>query len=256
MRLPLRFPAPLSQELKALSRREKVTLFMTLVAAFNVLLRHATGRDDIVLGTNIANRTSSATERMIGFFINQLVIRVAIDGSLTFRALLERVWSVMLEAYAHQDLPFEKLVEELQPQRRRSRSLLFQIKIEMQNRPALDLALPDLEVTPFDLEVEIVRYDLHLLLFDEGETVSGILQYDPDLFDHDRIIRFSEQFDVARDAVAQQPGTGLDDLAALLAEREKNELSRLEGRLEDVGAQKLKRVKRQIVMDDSRGSHE
>src|SRR6185503_5480161 len=113
---PFHFSRPLQDSLKALSRREGVTLFMTLLAAFQVLLSRYTGQDDIMVGTPIANRNLAETERLIGFFVNTLVLRVSLHGrDLTFRQLLRRVREVCLDAYTHQDLPFEKLVEELRP---------------------------------------------------------------------------------------------------------------------------------------------
>ena len=124
-----RLPAELTRQLKALSQREGVTLFMTLLAAFQSLLFRHSGQDDIVVGTPIANRRYRELEDLIGFFVNTLALRARSLETLTFTELLQRVREVTLGAYAHQDLPFEKLVEELQPERDLSRNPLFQVHV-------------------------------------------------------------------------------------------------------------------------------
>ncbi len=132
----LNFQPELSESLTALSRREGATLFMTLLAAFKALLYRYTGQRDIVIGTPVANRNREELEELIGFFVNTLALRTDFSGDPTFRELLERVREVSLGAYAHQDLPFELLVEELQPVRDLSRNPIFQIVFDLQNAPA------------------------------------------------------------------------------------------------------------------------
>ncbi|HEY7493275.1 MAG TPA: amino acid adenylation domain-containing protein, partial [Candidatus Tectomicrobia bacterium] len=149
----------LTVALKALSRREGVTLFMTLLAAFKTLMHHYTAQADMVVGTNTANRSHAQTADLIGFFVNQLVLRTDLSGNPRFRELLGRVRDMALGAYAHQDLPFEKLVEDLQPQRDMSRSLLFQIKFELQDGTARVLELPGLTLTPLEIDHTVVRHD-------------------------------------------------------------------------------------------------
>ena len=124
---------PLSEKLKELSRREGVTLFMSLLAGFQVMLSKYAGQQDVAVGTDIANRNHLEIESLIGFFVNQLVLRTRLSGNPGFREVLERVRQVTLDGYQHQDVPFEKLVEELQPERDRSRSPLFQVKLVLQN---------------------------------------------------------------------------------------------------------------------------
>src|SRR5262249_20776451 len=123
----------LAGELRKLSRQEGATLYMTLLGAFDVLLSRYSGQKDVVLGTDIANRNRAEIEGLIGFFVNQLVLRVEVRGEESFRELLKRVREVCLGAYGHQDVPFERLVEELQPERDLSRSPLFQAKLIWQN---------------------------------------------------------------------------------------------------------------------------
>ena len=143
----LEVPAELTRQLKALSQRERVTLFMTLLAAFQTLLFRHSGQDDIVVGTPIANRRYRELENLIGFFVNTLALRARSLKTLTFTELLQRVREVTLGAYAHQDLPFEKLVEELQPERDLSRNPLFQVMFALQNAPSSALELPGLTLS-------------------------------------------------------------------------------------------------------------
>ena len=135
----------LTAKLKEISKQEDVTLFMTLLAAFRILLYRSTGQEAIAIGTPIANRQDSAIEDLIGFFVNTLALRIDITGDMTFRELLSRVREVTLGAYAHQDVPFEKLVEELQPERVRNLHPLFQVMFAMQNTPQSVLDLPGLD---------------------------------------------------------------------------------------------------------------
>ena len=136
-----------AEKLRELSQREGVTLFMTLLGGFDVLMSRYSGQEDVVLGTDIANRNRAEIEGLIGFFVNQLVLRVEVRGGESFRELLKRVREVCLGAYAHQDVPFEKLVEELQPERDLSRSPLFQAKLILQNAPREELELEGLRLS-------------------------------------------------------------------------------------------------------------
>jgi hypothetical protein len=155
-------PAALTAELKRLSTAEGVTLYMTLVAAFKILLWRYSGQSDVVVGTPIAGRNQLATEGLIGLFVNTLVLRTNLSGNPTFSELLGRVREVTLSAYAHQDLPFEKLVEELQPERDMSRSPLFQVMFVLQNASAETLQLPGLEASEVGGGDETAKFDLTL----------------------------------------------------------------------------------------------
>ena len=171
--LPVLLSGPLSQGLQALSRREGVTLFMTLLAAFQTLLCRYSGQEDVAVGSAIANRNRAETEGLIGFFVNMLVLRSDLSGDPTFRALLQRVREVALGAYAHQDLPFEKLVEELQPERDLSRQPLFQVGFVLQNTPLPRLELPGLRIAPLEIDNGTSKFDLTLMLRESAAGAAG-----------------------------------------------------------------------------------
>jgi amino acid adenylation domain-containing protein len=202
-----------AESLKALSRREGVTLFMTLLAAFKTLLRHYTNQDDIVVGSDIANRNRRETEDLIGFFVNQLVLRTDLSGNPTFRELLGRVRAMTLEAFGRQDTPFGKLVEELQPQRDPSRNPLFQVMFIVQNAPMPELKLPGLTLTPLDVKGETSVFDLTLSF---AEVVQGQLRvlcrYNTDLFEPDTIRRMLERLEALLDRIVARPEARLSAL--------------------------------------------
>ncbi|MGE0127969.1 MAG: amino acid adenylation domain-containing protein [Blastocatellales bacterium] len=243
----LELSQPLTEALKALSRREGATLFMTLLAAFKVLMRHYTAQDDMVVGTNVANRNHAETGNMIGFFVNQLVLRADLSGNPSFRELLNQVRRVALEAYAHQDLPFEKLVEELQPQRDMSRSLLFQVKFELQEGIARTLELPGLTLTPMESEHKVVRHDLHLSMWEREQVLIGALQYNVDLFNAATIARIAGDFTALLEMIAEQPDVRLSVLEAALAEKNMREQVKQEKELEEAGLNKLRTLKRKAI---------
>ena len=179
----------LTEGLKGLSRKEGVTLFMVLLAAFQTLLYRYTGQGDVVVGSPIANRNRSEIEGLIGFFVNTLVLRSDLSGNPSFRELLGRVRKMALEAYEHQDLPFEKLVEELQPERSLSYSPLFQVMFVLQNAPSTELELEGLGVSRLRVGGETAKFDLTLSMHETVEGLSGSLQYNTDLFDDATITR-------------------------------------------------------------------
>ncbi|HKG78816.1 MAG TPA: condensation domain-containing protein, partial [Pyrinomonadaceae bacterium] len=176
-----------SEGLKELSQREGVTLFMTLLAAFKVLLYRYTGQADIVVGSPIAGRTRAEVEHLIGFFVNTLVLRTDLSGGPSFRELLGRVRETALGAYAHQDVPFEKLVEELQPERDLSRSPLFQVMFALQNAPQESLRLEGLTLSRVRVETEIAKFDLLLNMEDTEQGIKGALEYNTDLFERETV---------------------------------------------------------------------
>jgi surfactin family lipopeptide synthetase A len=203
----------LTQQLKTLSQRSGATLFMTLLAAFATLLSRYSRQEDIVIGSPIANRNHSGIESLIGFFVNTLVLHTKLAGNPTFLELLEQVRETTLDAYEHQDLPFEKLVEELQPERSLSYTPLFQVMFVLQNPPLGKLELPNLTMTPFKMEHVTARFDLTLQMEETTAGMTGELIYNRDLFDVATIDRMAGHFQIllsgivanAQQRIAQLP---------------------------------------------------
>jgi amino acid adenylation domain-containing protein/non-ribosomal peptide synthase protein (TIGR01720 family)/FkbM family methyltransferase len=180
-------PVLLSREttaaLRELAAAEGATLFITLLAAYQALLARWSGQDDVLVGTPVAGRTRPETAGMIGFFVNTLVIRGDLSGDLHFRALLRRVRERVLEAHAHQELPFERLVEELNVERSLGHTPLYQVNFGFHPAPGGELALGDLELESVDAERRQVKFDLNLTLSEAGDAIDGELSYRTDLFD-------------------------------------------------------------------------
>ncbi len=218
-------PEALSSAIRELSSQEGVTLFMTLLAAFQTLLYRYSGQDDINVGTPVTNRTRSELEGLIGFFVNTLVMRAELAGEPSFRELLKRVREVALGAYAHQDLPFEKLVYELQPERDLSRSPLFQVMFVMQNIPrqAPQLGEQELSISSLKVDGGIAKFDLTLFMTETGRQLSGTLNYNTDLFDESTIVRMLGHFQNLLEAVVADPDRRITHLP-LLSEVEKQQL--------------------------------
>jgi amino acid adenylation domain-containing protein len=185
----------LSRSLKELSRREGATLFMTVLAAFSTLLHRYSGQRDILVGTPIANRNHAETECLIGFFVNTLVFRSRFSEQMTFRELLVQVREMALEAYAQQDLPFEKLVEELQPERSLSHSPLFQVMFDLQNAPMQDLELQGLRLTPLPFDSRMAKFDLVMTVSELDGRLNAQLEYNTALFDAATIRRMARHLE-------------------------------------------------------------
>ncbi len=217
------FDPQLLPALEQLSRQEGVTLFMTLLAAFQTLLYRYSGQEDVVVGTPIAGRQRLETEELIGFFVNTLVLRSDLSGNPTFRELLGRVREVTLGAYAHQDLPFEKLVEELNPQRNLSYAPLFQVMLVLQNAPQIPLSLPGLKVNAAAVEQETAKFDLTFELIAEGTQLRGTLNYNCDLFAPATMERLLGHFQTLLEGIAAQPEQRIGELP-LLSAAERHEL--------------------------------
>jgi amino acid adenylation domain-containing protein len=198
-------PKALSSTLKNMSQHEGVTLFMTLLAAFKVLLHRYTGEDDIVVGSPIAGRNRAEIEGVIGFFINSLVLRTDLSGHPGFREVLTRVREVTLDAYAHQDLPFEKLLEELQPERTLSHTPLFQVFFNMLNLGDVGVEFPGLEVEPVRPSKVESKFDLTLYVREQEEGIHFRLVYNVDLFEKNRIVELLEQYKYLLEQVAEKP---------------------------------------------------
>ncbi len=215
------FPRSLADQLNQLSQREGVTLFMTLLAAYQTLLFRYTGQEDIVVGSPIANRNRAEIEELIGFFVNALVMRTDVSGNPSFRELMRRVRTVALGAYAHQDLPFEKLVEALQPDRDLGRTPLFQAWFALQNAPRSSFQLPGLALKSLDVHNGTSKFDLGVFMVEKPEGLSCMVEYSTDLFDASTIQRFLEHFRVLLESIATNPDRRIAELPMLsMQERE------------------------------------
>lgn len=197
--------AELTTALKYVSQQHNVTLFMTLLAAFDLLLFDLTGTIDLLVGSPIANRNRPEIENLIGFFVNTLVLRTDLSGDPSFTELLQRVRQVALGAYAHQDLPFEQLVSELQPNRSLTQAPLFRVWFVLQNAPMPPLELPDLTLDVTDLETGVVRHDLKLDLTETGDRLSGFFEYKTAVFNEDAIVRLHSRFEQILQQVTAHP---------------------------------------------------
>jgi amino acid adenylation domain-containing protein len=190
----LMLPQTLSASLTEFSHQEGVTLFMTLLAAFGTILHRYTGQEDILIGSPIAGRNRSEIEELIGFFINTVVLRTDFAGNPNFRSVLNRVRQMALAAYAHQDMPFEKLVEELQPERDTSRNPLFQVWFNMLNLRDIQLEMPGVAIEPVSILETASKFDLTLYVTEQNEGIKLDLVYNIDLFTSERMMEMLHQF--------------------------------------------------------------
>jgi hypothetical protein len=222
-----RLSEELTAGLKELSRRSGVTLFMTLLAGFEVLLWRLSGQEDICVGTAIANRTRREMEGVIGFFVNTLVLRAEVSEKLRFRELLGRVREVCLGAYGHQEVPFERLVEELRPERSLSHSPLFQVAFGLDNAPREELELPGLKLSGMELEGEVVRFDLTLWMLEDAGELSGRWTYRTELFDTQRVERMSRHYEQLLQSIVANPEAPIKTLEMFTeAEKEQEAMDR------------------------------
>jgi amino acid adenylation domain-containing protein len=236
----LELPQQLLDDLEAFSQQAGVTLFMTLLTAFQTLLHRYTGQTDMAIGSPIANRHRSELEGLIGFLVNSLVLRTNLAGDPTFQELLERVREVTLAAYAHQDLPFEKLVEELQPVRSLNQNPLFQVVFALQNTPMEQLKLPGLVLSPVELETKTARFDLELYLWKCGDNfrnlwgkqwqqsdgLRGVVIYNTDLFDSSTITALLHHFQTLLKGIIANPKARLSELPLITIEEQEKLLQR------------------------------
>ena len=211
----LLLPKAVGSALKILSREEAATLFMTLLAAFKVLLSCYTRQDDLLVGTPVANRNRLEIEGLIGFFVNALVLRTDLSGNPTFRELVRRVRRVCVDAYAHQDLPFERLVEELHIERDLSRNPLFQVMFVLQNAPLHAVELPGLSLNPVVADGGTTHFDLTLHIVDTEQGLITTAAYNSDLFEADTITRMLAHFQTLLEAITKDPDRHLSDLCLL-----------------------------------------
>ncbi|MFP2933686.1 condensation domain-containing protein, partial [Pyxidicoccus sp. 3LG] len=230
---PVGLSRPLTEALLALCQREGVTPFMALLAAWQLLLSRYSNQEDVSVGSPIAGRNRAETEGLIGFFVNTLVLRTHVDPRATFRELLARVRATTLGAYEHQDVPFEKLVEELRPQRSLGHSPLFQVMLVLQNTPTSTLEVksgqedsPPLRLESFDAEVRTTKFDLTLSLGETPDGLAGTLSYRTDLFEPSTIARMVEHLHVLLEAAVNAPDSRVGELALLPADERQQLLVR------------------------------
>ncbi|MBL1108828.1 amino acid adenylation domain-containing protein [Streptomyces sp. 5-8] len=207
-----RIPASTADGVRTLCRQEDSTLFMALLAALYAVVNRRTGETDLVVGSDVAGRSDTKTEPLIGFFVNQIVLRADLTGAPTWRELLGRTKALALDAYAHQDLPFEEVVKALSPPRTRNQSPLFQIKFVLNSnrRPADTMA--GLELSPFSVAlIDTSRFDITLVLEEDDEGLAGFLNYDPDLFDASTMAELREQYLALVADMAARPDASIAD---------------------------------------------
>ncbi|MES1244774.1 MAG: non-ribosomal peptide synthase/polyketide synthase [Acidobacteriota bacterium] len=205
-------PLAVREGLTALGRRQGASLFMTVLAAFNVLLRTWTGRDDVVVGTDFANRSRREIEPLLGFFMNQLPLRCVLAGSAGFLETLAGVRQVVLDAYTRQDLPFDILFDALRQKRSLSHAPLFQVKLILNNTPVAKRELAGLSVSPIEIDGGTAKMDLVVALAEVPEGLTLSFNYSTDLFEEPTISRMAEELIAILTAVVEQPGIRLDEL--------------------------------------------
>ncbi|WP_242071964.1 non-ribosomal peptide synthetase [Nostoc sp. FACHB-110] len=216
-------PASVVKQVRSLSQQAGVTLFMTLLASFKILLQRYCQQDDIVVGTDVANRNHAEIQPLIGFFINLLVLRTDLSGNPTFLELLQRIRSQTLRAYAHQDLPFDELVRALQPERHLSNTVpLFQVLFVFQNTPQSSLELPGISFQLLEVESQTSRFDLSLLLQETEQGLKGKWQYNADLFSSNTIIQLTNHWQTLINNIVHQPQSRINSLE-MLTESEKTQ---------------------------------
>ncbi len=215
-------PGELVEQLRALAGRNEATLFMVLLGAFQVLMMRHAQQQDLAVGVPIANRHRVELEGLVGFFVNTLVMRADLSGNPPFTDFLGRVRRNVLEAFAHQETPFERLVAELSPQRDASRNPLYQVAFSLQSHPAGVLALDGVDARALDVQALDTKFDLLLSFTEEGEALNGVLVYAADLFDPPTVQGIARQYRTLLESILSEPATGIANLPLLdRADRER-----------------------------------
>jgi amino acid adenylation domain-containing protein len=209
---PVELPTELTLALERLSKSEGATLFMTLLTAFKVLLARYTRQEDIIVGSPITNRTDSETEKLIGFFVNTLVLRTTLDGAPTFREALRRVRKTALDAFQHQEVPFDAVVEALAPERHLNRNPLFQVMFVMLQAGPKTRAMRDLRLVPIEIEQRTAKFDLTMSLYHGPDGLRGSLNYNVDLFDAATIRRMAGHFRTLLLGIVADPEARISEL--------------------------------------------
>jgi non-ribosomal peptide synthetase component F len=203
-----------------------------------------TGQDDIVIGTDIANRNQIETDGVIGFFVNQLVLRTDLAGNPSFREILGRVRTVVLEAYAHQELPFDRLIDVLKPERDLSRTSLFQVKFVLQNAPTRRPTIPHLTMSAIHLEHRATKFDLLLNMSNNNDGILGWLEYNTDIFEKETIIRMIDRFKYTLEQIVVDPDARLSKIESILADIDKENQYIAHKQIEQMNIDKINQIKR------------
>jgi amino acid adenylation domain-containing protein len=227
--LPVEISAATMRGLQALAKREHTTLFVAVVAGFAALLGRLAGQDDVCIGTPVANRRRAEWEGLIGLFVNTLVLRCALDGRPSFRVLLDSVRTMTTDAYAHQDLPFERLVDALQPPRIPGVQPLFQVMLAWQNAPLGPLALPGLELRPITIAAQTAAFDLTLSLREQADGIRGTFEYNADLFARERVEQWARLLSHLLAQAVAEPDRPIGDLPLLTIGDEERVLRKASG---------------------------
>ncbi len=224
-RLVFRFPENLYKKLLQLSQEQESTLYMTLLTAFQVLLYRYSGQDDFTIGTPVANRTRNEIEPLIGFFVNTLVLRCSLSGEQTFGALLTQVKNTVMEAFDHQDIPFEKLVDALDPQRDMSRTPLFQVMFSMQRSDIQEVELEGVRFKPYVMESRTAKFDLNLEMVEHTNRLVGIIEYKTALFREETVQRMLNHFITLLENISANSRQSISSLPLLGTDEKKQVLN-------------------------------
>ncbi len=221
------------RQLRALEQQTGATLYMVLLAALQLLLRHFTGQDDMVVGTDVANRHWQKTENLIGLFVNQLVLRTDLSGNPSFVELVQRVHETALGAYEHQDMPFDKLVEILKPERNAGHNPLFQVMFVLENAPMPALTLPDLQLNVIEIDSGAAPFDISLLLSHEENGLKATWRYKVDLFQQNTIQQLADMYLLVCTSAAGNPHITLDEVRRQLNQYQRRRQRETAGLLKD-----------------------
>ncbi|MEK6283069.1 MAG: condensation domain-containing protein [Acidobacteriota bacterium] len=237
----------LREPLRQLSRRHSATLFIALLTAFQILLHYGSGQTDIVVGTPVAGRDRVETEGLIGFFVNTLLLRLRISGDPTFRELLSQVRETVLQAQANQDVPFEKLVEVLQPERNTSYMPLFQVAFSFTNAPRKTFTLPDLGMTEFGAPTGTAKFDLDFAVVETNQRLIATLEYSTDLYEAATILQMLKRYETLLLRIVARPDARLSEYTQALVEADSQRKIAEEQHLTQARLEKFKQVRRKRV---------
>jgi amino acid adenylation domain-containing protein/FkbH-like protein len=241
-------PKELADDVRALSRGQRGTFFMALLAGFQLLMTKLTGQNDIVIGTDLANRNQVETEKLIGFFVNLLPIRAQVDPEASFSEFFQQVREVSLETMAHQDVPFDKLVQELRPERSLTHNPLVQVLFVMQNTPTMITEFGGLKLSPLGVG-GASRFDLVMFVNNPESDASTIWAYNPNLFDASTIARMANSYELLLKTVCADPEIKLEAVFATLGEADKQQRGSEQKTFQEAGLAKLKKARRKVIAE-------